>query len=191
MRHCDDSKRLKITLHKERIFRDIDVMSYKMSESTAQDGVANDNIASDVDDPVDHSVMANLLDTNEAALRKLLTFCLKGENVTEIDNADDSSDDYIFDIIMPECFKTSTLKVAMTLMHNYLVKTTLRDWYTSAGSNLGDALAEEIHTLESKIVMAFRMPEVVKTESTTADIPTSPERVVRTPYIVYNNYKLR
>ena len=54
------TKQRKITLHKCQILHDIDVLSYKLAE-TSVNGEARDNVASDSEDMLDGAMLKQLL----------------------------------------------------------------------------------------------------------------------------------
>ncbi len=153
-------KRRKITLHKNNIVHDIDVLSYKLAE-TSVDEPARDNVASDSETGLDGAVIAKLMDAREASLRKKLGFCLEDEEIIEIDNTEDLEPDYVFELRLPIGFDDKELKTAVRLMHDYLVKGTLLDWYVSIGTNFGAPLTGDVLLTESKVVDIFRKPGFV------------------------------
>ena len=154
-------KQRKITLHKDLLLHDIDVMSYKLAETSLQ-GEARDNVASDSEDSLDSAVISQLLEAREAELRKKLTFCLRETKIFEIDNVTELNGAFVYDLILPVSFKDIELRTAVRLMHDYLVKSVLVDWYTHIGTSFGNALAAELVQLESKVVDIFRKPGFVK-----------------------------
>ena len=153
-------KQRKITLHKSNIVHDIDVLSYKLAE-TSVDEPARDNVASDSENGLDGVVTSQLMDSCEASLRKKLGFCLEDEEILEVDNTAELEADYVFKFHLPFSFDDKELRTAVTLMHNYLVKATLMDWYAHIGTNFGAGLGAEVLQLESKVVDIFRKPGFV------------------------------
>ena len=153
-------KQRKITLHKNLLLHDIDVMSYKLAETSLQ-GEARDHVASASEDGRDGAVIGQLLEAREAALRKKLTFCLRETEIIEIDNVTELEGTFVYDLNLPASFKDIELHTAVKLMHDYLVKGVLMDWYTHIGTNFGSTLAAEVVQLESKVVDIFRKPGFV------------------------------
>ena len=153
-------KQRKITLHKNLLLHDIDVMSYKLAETSLQ-GEARDNVASDSEDGLDGAVIGQLLEARESALRKKLAFCLKEIEIIEIDNVTELDGTFVYDLILPASFKDIELRTAVKLMHDYLVKSVLLDWYTHIGTNFGSTLAVEVVQIESKVLDIFRKPGFV------------------------------
>lgn len=158
-------KRRKITLHKNLLLHDIDVMSYKLAE-TSLEGEARDNVASDSEDGLDGAVIGQLLEAREASLRKRLSFCLLDTEIIEIDNMTELEGTYVYDIKLPVSFKDIELRTAVKLMHDYLVNAVLLDWYSKIGTNFGNSLVAEVARLESKVVDIFRKPGFVNHPST-------------------------
>ena len=167
-------KQRKITLHKNLLLHDIDVMSYKLAETSLQ-GEVRDNVASDSEDGLDGAVIGQLLEAREAALRKKLAFCLKETEIIEIDNVTELEGTFVYDLVLPESFKDIELRTAVKLMHDCLVKGVLMDWYVYIGTNFGNALAAEVVQLESKVVDIFRKPGFVNHASA----------------VYYESYKIR
>lgn len=152
-------KKRRIVLHKNQILHDIDVLSYKLAEVAA--GESGDKVASDSEDVLDGSVMAQLLETREASMRKKLTFCLMPVEIIEVNNTPELEPDFKYNVKLPVSFDDNELRPAVRLMHEYLVKATLMDWYTHIGTSFGAPLATEVQELESKVVDVFRKPGFV------------------------------
>lgn len=153
-------KRRRLVLYKNNILHDIDVLSYKLAETSIQ-GDVKDSVASDSEDALDGSVMGRLMDSREASLRKKLGFCLNEAEIFEVSNSSEPEEQYIYDFHLPVSFKDIELKTAVSLMHDYLVKATLMDWYTHIGTTFGAALSIDVLQLESKVVDIFRKPGFV------------------------------
>lgn len=151
-----------VSLHINQITKDIDALSYKLAETAIADEDTRDSVASDSEDVLDGAVVSNLLGEREATLRKRLGFCLHEEVIYVVDNLFDINGVYEFKLQLPESFKDGNLRVAAKMMHDYLVKGTLLDWYNSIGSAYGTTLAAEVSALESKVVDIFRVPNTVK-----------------------------
>lgn len=151
-------KERKITLHKAEILQDIDTLSYKLSETTG----SGDNVASDAEDSLDSAIISQMMQARDSQLRKKLAFCLKEEEVIEVDNTATIEEDFVYELLLPLSFADSSLKVAVQLMHNYIVRGTLLDWYTQIGTQYGAPLVTEVNSLESQIVDIFRVPGFVK-----------------------------
>lgn len=158
-RACRVKKRT-ITLHRNQICKDIDLLSYKLGE-TALEGAVRDSVASDSADALDGAVISRLLDDRAMTLRKRLAFCIEEEEVETIDNTPDIDSDYEFKFRLPKKFKDSNMAVAMRLMHDYLVRGTLMDWYNKIGTSYGVGMVQEVTELESKILDIFRVPGIV------------------------------
>lgn len=154
-------KERRITLRSENITTDIDRLTYKLAD-TAVEGVAKDSISSDSEDNLDGAIISRLLNERAAVLRKRLTFCLKPETIVEIDDDNESSDEFVFDFILPGKFNDAELRNAVTMMHEYLVRGTLMDWYNKLGVAFGQSMVYEVAELESKVVDIFRKPGFVK-----------------------------
>lgn len=154
------TKQRKITLHKCQILHDIDVLSYKLAE-TSVTGEAQDNVASDSEDMLDGAMLKLLLESCEASMRKKIGFCLEDTEILEVDNATELEADYVYNLRLPASFKDTELRTAAKVMHDYLVMSTLMEWYTHIGTNFGSALGEKVIRLESRVADIFRKPGFV------------------------------
>lgn len=154
-------KERRIVLRSENITKAINRLTYKLAD-TAIEGLAKDSVSSDSEDNLDGAIISELLSARVAVLRKRLTFCLKEETIIEIDNDNISQAEYVFDFILPGKFKDNELRNAGMLMHEYLVRGTLMDWYNKIGVAFGQSMVYEVTELESKVVDIFRKPGFVK-----------------------------
>lgn len=155
------TKERKIILHKERIFHDIDALTYKASEVAAEP-LAKDAMASDSEDNYDGAIMARLVNMRALNLKKRLSFCLRKEHAYIADNNIDNSGAIEYDFVLPSSFDDINLEVAAELMHEYIVRGALVDWYDTLGTANGQYKAAELIPLESKILDIFRVPGFVR-----------------------------
>ncbi len=154
------TKQRKIILKKDNISRDVDSLSYKLADSVAE-GDTKDAIASDSNEILDGVIIGRLIDGRVAELYKRLEFCLED---VEIESADDDLDltpSYEFRLLLPERFKDTNLRSAASMMHDYVVKGVLVDWYNHTGVNYGRNLEDDVVRLESAVVSMFRVPGFV------------------------------
>lgn len=154
-------KQRRIILHKSQILHDIDLFSYKLAE-TSVEGDAKDNVASDSEDLLDGAIISQLMESRDATIRKKLSFCLREESIPVVDNTTDLEGDFIYDLNLTPSFKDSELKTAVRVMHDYMVKGTLMDWYVQIGTSFGSTLGVEVLQLESRIADIFRKPGFVR-----------------------------
>lgn len=155
-------KTRRVVLRTSSILKDIDSLTYKLTDTVNIDGINKDSVASDVEESLDGSILNRLLDARVSNLRKRLSFCLADETIIEVDNNNTACSEYVFDFILPKTFKDHDLKVAGSMMHDYVVRGILLDWYTKLGTNIGASLFSEVTALESKLVDLFREPSFVK-----------------------------
>lgn len=156
------TKLRKITLYRERIMSDIDVLSYKYGEAAIAEEGLRDSIQSDSDDMLDNAVLSQFVEARELILRKKLAFCLEDEEVEEADNNVPDTEDMVFQFILPKSFKDVNLRVGAKMMHDYIVKGALMDWYANAGTNAASYLAGEVVEIESRVIDVFRIPGFIK-----------------------------
>lgn len=154
----------KITLHKSRIFKDIEDLTMKLADTSLADQTVEtkDAVAADVEEGLDGGVLAAFAEERDTRLRVKLDFCLRPELIYEIDNTLELEPDFVFNLALPMSFQDKHLKTAAVMMHEYMVKAVLFDWYRHIGSAYGNFLAQEVEDLERKIVMAFDTPGFVK-----------------------------
>ena len=151
----------KITLHKSQILYDIDAMTYKLSEVSV-DGEAGDRLSTDTEDRLDGTLVSQFIESREATLRKRLTFCLSKEEIEELDNTGTLDADYVFIFELPHSFNDTGLKVAVKLMHDYIVRGALADWYNMLGTKFGIPFEQQAIEDEHRIVDIFRVPGFVQ-----------------------------
>lgn len=156
------NKTRKVILRTAAVMKDIDMLTYKLSDVATAEGIDKNNLASDIEETVDGSVLSRFVDARVAELRKRLSFCLEDEVITVVDNENYLQPEYEFIFTLPSTFKDSELKTAVSMMHDYLVRGALFDWYNKLGTPFGAQLAYEVADLEHKIVDIFREPRVVK-----------------------------
>ena len=154
-------KTRRVILRTSGILNGIDALTYKLFDTVNIEGINKDSVTSDVEEPLDGFILNQFMDARVACLRKRLSFCLADETIVEVDNENKACSEYVFDFILPKTFKDHDLKVAASMMHDYVVRGILLDWYTKLGTNIGASLFSEVTALESKIVDLFREPSFV------------------------------
>lgn len=150
-----------LTLYKSQVHKDVDKLTYKLSEGTSE-GIIKDVIASDSEDGLDGALIDIYIDNRFTELRKLLGFCLKDELILSLNNERDLSDKIDFILVLPDEFKDKTLREAISYMHQYVVKGVLLDWYTNIGSSYGSPLVAEVETMKNKVLDILRSQHFVK-----------------------------
>lgn len=155
-------KTRRVVLRTSSILKDVDSLTYKLTDTVNIEGINKDSVTSDVEEPLDGFILNQFMDARVACLRKRLSFCLADETIVEVDNDNKACSEYVFDLILHKSFKDHDLKVAASMMHDYVVRGILLDWYTKLGTNIGANLFSEVTALESKIVDLFREPSFVK-----------------------------
>lgn len=152
-----ETKILTIRLYRKEIFYDMDSRSYKRVDASMQDRDprSKNAVQSDVTETLDGSIMKRLADSRDAELRKKMLWCLRGDDVTEVDNIPVEDDQYVYRIEVPADFSSDRLKVLRTKMHDYIVRGGLLEWYYECGLSDG-SLSAEIDMLLSDINSLLR-----------------------------------
>lgn len=135
----------------------MDSRSYKRVDASMQDRDprSRNAIQSDVTETLDGSIMKRLTDRRDAELRMKMLWCLRGDDVTEVDNIPVEDDEYVYKIEVPADFSGDKLKVLKTKMHDYIVRGSLLDWYYECGLSDG-SLSAEVDMLLSDINSLLR-----------------------------------
>lgn len=141
-----------ITIFKDKVLADIDALSSKLADTVVEGVEGKDAVASESDYGLDGYVISSLLDHRDALLRKRLVSILEKEVIETIDNAGENEDTYVYTLILPEDYEDTRLRSAVRLIHDYLVRGTLADWYTKIGTSYGAELLADAEGIENGIV---------------------------------------
>lgn len=156
-------KTRKITIHKPKVYADIDVATFKYMDAGEGASPRRENaIASDSLESLDRSIVVSLVDYRDAMLRRSLQTCLADEDVESADDIQDNEEYYFYMFRLPEGFRDSQLKPMAIFIHRYLVLGALHDWYLRIGSAQAQAYSSQLEEMECEIVSAFRSPSVAK-----------------------------
>ena len=155
-----------VILHllKKEIDYDIDARSFKRNDaspalagdSESAERIAN-AISSDSSETLDGSLIVRYRDLRDARLRKALKFCLvKPEHEEyEFSNVPVYDKEYTYKLNLPDEMTSDQIRGIVTRMHEYLVRGTLYDWYTSIGMKAQDD-EYTLQDLEDEVAGAFR-----------------------------------
>lgn len=134
-----------ITLHKDLIDKDIDAGTYKRTDATLEQASlrAQNAVSSDASENVDGLLIARYRDVRDAKLRERLKFCLiQEENETLVaDNSVNILPEYVYNLRVDDQTTAADVKSISTMMHNYLVRGVLFDWYAYMGLQPIDSVA--------------------------------------------------
>lgn len=151
-------KRASITLYRKELYTDIDSKTFKFTDASLveQPERTQNAVMSDVQEELDELLVMRYCDLWDARMRRRLKFCIKdtGETLVYTD-APDSSDRYTYDLELDDSLTASDVKSVGTLMHNFIVRGALYDWYVHCGLTPLDSL-EALQDLEDEITSALR-----------------------------------
>ena len=155
-------KTRKIILHKDQVLYDIEALAYKLTEATALEGKAKNVLAADHNETTDGRLLARMMDSRNAQLRKRLRFALLPSSQNVACNNPGTDQEYIFDLSLADGFNDNMLDPIKTYIHDYFVNGVLFDWYKRLGLQTGAIGAEEVTEIEENIVSALRTPSYTK-----------------------------
>lgn len=146
------SKSRTITIKKKDILFDMESLSLSLSDVTAVDDVRRKDAMS-IDTTSDNGLRdaTRLADRRageiRSMLRKLVTTATAASTNDQLSTAD-----YAFALTVDDEFDDNQMVPLTALMHEYIVKGALSDWYKNNGINgAGDALASELKGIEERI----------------------------------------
>lgn len=148
-----------IRLSKPLIDNDIDHRTYKRMEASLQNApeTSKDAISSDTEESHDAAIITRYRDYRDARLRKRLVRFL----VTEVPSYEYSNrpkspfPEYLYVFRMPDDFRTETMEAVKDLMHEYIIRGTLYDWYRYAGLPAVDT-EQDLEEMENEILSELR-----------------------------------
>ena len=151
-------KKAKITLYRKELYLDIDSKTYKFTDASLVEHPerTQNAVMSNVEEDLDELLIMRYCDLWDARMRRKLKFCIKDEDeVLTYNDAPDNSDRYEYDLTLDDSITASDVKSVGTLMHNFIVRGALFDWYTHCGLAPLDTL-DELQNLEDEITSALR-----------------------------------
>ena len=153
-----------ITIYKNEVFKDIDLITHKHVDAREDMGARSANaVSSDIAEGVDAAVIARYVDLRDAQLRVLMQGVLQDEYVEAADDRmtlDEGA--YIYKLTMPEKWNDNTLRPLMKYMHRFLVWGALYDWYLQFGSQMAQSYGAQLNTIEENIQSIMQGPSIVK-----------------------------
>lgn len=151
-----------ITIDKNLVFRQVDAMSYKFGEVASASPDVADKVQSDSAESLDGMILSPMLALRASVLKKRLKFCLAPVVDGSGDNTNLLEDKIVFKLVLPASFDDNDLDGTAILIHEYLVRGVLADWYSSIGTDLKNSYASDAQILENQIIDALREPVVVQ-----------------------------
>jgi len=129
-------KTRKISLYKDEIYHDIDALTFKRGDvifDSATDRMRA-AVESDAGDKLDGSILLRLTTKRDADLRKILAFCLVCEEQEAFSNRPDGDDAFRYVLNLDDTVTDDSVRMAATLMHEYIVRGGFLDWYRLCGN---------------------------------------------------------
>lgn len=154
-----------ITIYKDRVYLDVDSITYKFMEAQkAQTDSQENAIASDIHEGLDNEVVHFCVDHQDGLLRKRFAFAFAdGAEIESVDNSDTGEGAFVYEFNLPESFKDSALKGIAMLIHDFLVWGALRDWYLALGYTAqANALKGKLDEVEESLASSLRTPSWAK-----------------------------
>ena len=160
-------KTVTIQLPCKDLLWDLDAHTHLMGEALRASASARaaDIFASDSAEAFGKRFLCRQIESNGAHLSDILSDKI-GKCEFKTTSPDVSADSQLelmatgvtsleFELTISQEFKDDMAKPAAKLMHEYIVKSSLKDWYEALGSNNGEIYNTQIAELVTRIVKAF------------------------------------
>ena len=150
---------LVIRLSKTILDNDIDNRTFKRMEASLQGGneVSRDAAASDTEEDHDAAIVTRYRDYRDAKIRKRLVRFL----ITEVPSHDFSNrpkspfPEYVYVFRVKDDFRTELMEAIKDMLHEYIVRGTIYDWYKHAGLQPTDT-EQSLEEMEDDILNDLR-----------------------------------
>lgn len=148
-----------IRLLKTKIDEDIDHRTFKRMEVSLQGTpeVSKDAAASDTEEDHDAVIVTRYRDYRDAKLRKRLVRYLTNE-IPSSEFADilrSPRPEYVYTFSLPDDTRTELMAALKDMMHEYIVRGTIYDWYKYAGLQPTDSEAS-LEEMENDLLFYLR-----------------------------------
>lgn len=150
----------RIILHKNQVLHDIESLAYKFSEAAGLEPKQKNVVAADHNEGLDADILSRMMDLRDARLRKRLRFVLSRTDNSVACDKPNGAGEFVYDIVV-EDIDGHDLESAKTLMHEYMVRGSLREWYLQLGIQTA-ITAEEVDMMEEEIVSILRGKSFIK-----------------------------
>lgn len=148
-----------IRLLKTKIDEDIDHRTFKRMEVSLQGTpeVSKDAAASDTEEDHDAVIVTRYRDYRDAKLRKrLVRYLTNGIPSSEFaDILRSPRPEYVYTFSLPDDTRTELMAALKDMMHEYIVRGTIYDWYKYAGLQPTDSEAS-LEDMENDILNSLR-----------------------------------
>ena len=153
-----------ITIYKNEVYKDIDLITHKHVDAREDMGARSANaVSSDIGEGVDAAVIARYVDLRDAQLRVMIQRVLQDEYVEAADDRmtlDEIA--YVYNLSMPDDWSDKTLRPLKEYMHRFLVWGALYDWYLQFGSAMAQNYGNMLDSIEDKINSLMQGHSIVK-----------------------------
>lgn len=148
----DYLKERTVVLKVKDLFFDIDAYSYALSQMGAEIGRQNDAVATETESDYGKRTLRRIMEQRVALLRQTLKKCLKdAEDEAQKTDVLGETDSYTFTFQVSTETQDSVFEPVKDLMHEYIVKGTLKDWYDYLGLSSGDRIAPRLAEVETRM----------------------------------------
>lgn len=150
-----------VTIYKQKVYEDIDALSYKFAEARPSLHPQESNAtSSDTAERLDGHIIARHVEFREAQLRRFMHFALKDD--VEVTSANDLmilDDSFVFNFSLPKEFKDAMLDPLKDYIHRFLVWGALFDWFgASLGNAQANAYKKDLDDIKNEITNMLRVP---------------------------------
>ena len=150
----------RIILHKDQVLHGIETLAYKFSEAAGLEPKQKNVVAADHNENLDADILSRMMDLRDARLRKRLRFVLSRTDNNVACDKPNTGSEFVYDMLL-EGVDGNDLESAKTLMHEYMVRGSLRDWYLQLGIQTA-ITTEEVDMMEEEIVSILRGKSFIK-----------------------------
>ena len=159
-----EKKERTVTIYKQKVYEDIDALSYKYAEARPTLHPQESNAtASDTAERLDGHVIARHVEFREAQLRRFMHFALKEEEATSANDLMILDEAFVFNLSLPVQFKDALLDPLKDYIHRFLVWGALFDWFgASLGNAQANAYKKDLDDIKNEIINMLRVPGVAK-----------------------------
>lgn len=150
-----------VTIYKQKVYEDIDALSYKYAEARpALHPQESNATSSDTAERLDGHIIARHVEFREAQLRRFMHFALKDDEV--VTSANDLmilDSAFVFNFSLPVDFKDALLDPLKDYIHRFLVWGALFDWFgASLGYAQANAYKKDLDDIKNEIINMLRVP---------------------------------
>ena len=159
-----ETKLRDVAVLKDQVFKDIDLLTHKHVDGSAQqDNRIRNAVSSDFSEDVDGAVLARYVEFRDARLRAKVSFALSDlyqEKATDRLTLDVPAYYYYFTV--PVKFNDNHLRPIAEYIHRFLVYGALYDWYSQFENHSREAAyyGSQADALEDEISSLLRGPSV-------------------------------